>query len=405
MNILFICHRFPFPPARGGKIRPFNMIRHLSQSHRVVVASLAHTQRELDEGAGLKNHCAEVIAEVLPNSTRYAHCAAALPSSMPSSAAYFWSSRLQHRILEAARRTAFDAVWVHCAFVARYALPVSCPYRVLDYGDLDSGKWLDYSRQRAFPLSLGYALEARKLRSYERQLATHFHHCTVTTSGELQEFKTLGVDVPCEVIPNGVDYEYFQWSPPTDPAPVIVFVGRMDYYPNVDGILQFCNRIYPLIRRQVPEAQLRIVGSNPIARVRALARIPGVTVTGHVPDVRPHVADAAVAVIPLRLGRGTQNKMLEAMAIGIPVVATSVAAKGVQAVPGRDFLVGDSPEEFAAGVASLLRDPGLRRSLAQAARRQIETTHSWPLSMKIVDRVLSLASTRFAPEGMAGVVR
>jgi len=179
-----------------------------------------------------------------------------------------------------------------------------------------------------------------------------------------------------------------------------VFVGRMDYYPNVDGILHFVRNIYPRIRQQVPQAQLRIVGSNPVSGVQALADIPGIKVTGQVPDVRPYVADAAVAVIPLRLGRGTQNKMLEAMAMGIPVVATSVAAKGVQAVSGRDFLVGDMPEEFAAKTISLLHDGGLRYQLALSARRKIETTHCWPLSMKIVDRVIASTLTQGQESGM-----
>ena len=153
MKILFACHRFPFPPNRGGKIRPFNMIRHLSQKHDVVVASVAHTQQELEEGAGLKEYCAEIYAEVVPEKTRWLQAVKALPTATPSSVAYFASSRLCQRINEAAERISFDVVMVHCAFAAQYGLGVSAKFRLMDFGDLDSGKWLDYSKWHSFPLS------------------------------------------------------------------------------------------------------------------------------------------------------------------------------------------------------------------------------------------------------------
>src|SRR5262245_57951356 len=188
MKILFACHRFPFPPNRGGKIRPFNMIRHLSRKHEVVVASLTHTQQELDEGTKLKEYCAEIYAEVLPEKLRWLQAVRALASTKPSSVAYFTSFRLREKVKEAARRLTFDAVIVHCAFAAQYGMEVQAPFRLLDFGDLDSGKWLDYSQCRSFPSSWGYYLEGHKLRRYERQIAASFDYCTLTTPGELEEF-------------------------------------------------------------------------------------------------------------------------------------------------------------------------------------------------------------------------
>lgn len=392
MKILFVCHRFPYPPNRGGKIRPFNMVRHLSKKHTIVVGSLAHTEEELRQGSGLNEHCNEVLAEVLPNSARWMRAGRALPSYRSSSVAYFWSPQLRRKIEDASRRYRFDAIIVHCAFAAQYALGIPAKFRLLDFGDLDSGKWFDYKSFRAFPLSVGYGLEGCKLRRYETQLAKNFDYCTVTTQGELEEFKKLKVEVPSTVIPNGVDSGYFRPRPESPNGRVIVFVGRMDYFPNIDAAEYFAKNIFPLIRQRVPNAELQLVGSDPNHVVLNLATIPGVTVTGHVPDVRPYLSDATVTIAPLRLARGTQNKILESMAMGIPVVASSVAAKGVAAMQGAQLLVADEPEQFANAVLRILDNGTLRKSLSESARRQVEETHSWPRSMQILDNILDKVS-------------
>jgi len=390
MNILFVCHRFPCPPNRGGKIRPFHMIRHLAQKHRVVVATLAHSQEEVEQGSHLANHCSEVLAEVEPSPMRWMRAAGSLPTTVPSSARYFWSGSLYHRIQDLQTRMNLDAIVVHCAFVASYVKRVQARFRLLDFGDLDSRKWTDYAKYRSFPWSAGYALEAFKLGRMERELANNFDHCTVTARGELESYEEMGSSTPCSVIPNGVDVEYFRLSKNrASQSAVIVFLARMDYFPNVAGILDFVENVLPLVRRQIPEASLRIVGSNPSPKVLALGRRGQISVTGFVPDVRPLVEDAAVAIAPLNIARGTQNKVLECMAMGIPVVASPQAARGVQAVPGIDLLVGDTPHRFADHVANLIRNPALRLSISEAAHRRVATAHCWGASMRLLDEVLA----------------
>jgi polysaccharide biosynthesis protein PslH len=392
MNILFLCHRVPFPPNRGGKIRPFQMVQHLSRNHAVTVASLAHTQEELDAAAGLRDYCDEVIAEVLPDQQRWTNAVLALPTSMPSSLRYFWSPRLAQRIRRRTSSKLFDVVMVHCAFASQYAIDVPAPLKVLDYGDLDSGKWSEYSRDRRFPLSFGYGIESWKLRRYEISVANYFSRCTVTTDGELEEYRRIGISKPCSVIPNGVDFNYFQPRPPASAASrKIVFLGRMDYFPNIQGIERFVREVLPIVRRTVPEAELYIVGANPAAAVQKLAMVPGVTVTGSVPDVRPYLDNVALSIAPLYLARGTQNKILECMAMKVPVVSTIQAAKGVRAEAGRDFLVSSSTQEMASHVIALLRDPDLRARLADSALETIKQEHCWPSSMKLLDRVLFAA--------------
>ncbi|HWR17315.1 MAG TPA: TIGR03087 family PEP-CTERM/XrtA system glycosyltransferase [Terriglobales bacterium] len=391
MKILFICHRFPYPPNRGGKIRPFNMIRHLSQNHEVTVASLAQTQQEHDEGAPLREHCRQVIAEVEPSLDRWRRAVFALPTSTPSSAAYFSSPRLRQRILDCFRRNSFDLVWVHCAFMGQYAEGLNAPFRILDYGDLDASKWLDYAKFKAPPLAWGYGIEAHKLRKYEKHLATRFNQVTVTAQGEKEEFESFGIPTPCTLIPNGVDFSYFQLLPDRNVKQVIAFLGRMDYFPNVDGVSFFARSVFPFIREKHPAAEFRIVGSNPLPSVKELASIPGISVTGYVPDVRPYVQDAAVSVVPLRIARGTQNKTLECISMGIPVVSSSTAAKGIQARPNEHLLVADTPQQYAQAVSKIFEDPDWAARMAEAGRIHIQKTHNWANSMLILDSVIASA--------------
>ncbi len=393
MKLLFICHRLPFPPNRGGKIRPFQMIQHLSKTHEVTVASLAHTAQELRDGSPLQQYCGQLIAEVVPDAARWTNAVLSLPGTFPSSVAYFRSSRLAERIQDAWRNSAYDGILVHCAFAAQYALPLQGGFRVMDYGDLDSAKWADYAQHRALPLAAAYALESAKLRRFEKLVAQSSTHCTFTTRGECDSFRQLGVSKPLTVIPNGVDAEFFRRDrvPATD-SKVIVFLGRMDYFPNIDGICWFAKEQFGPIRARVPSAELRIVGANPVRAVRALAKIPGITVTGFVPDVRPHVNDAAVAIAPLRLARGTQNKILECMSMGIAVVSTPEAARGIQATEGEHLAVGNTPKEFIDLTVGLLSNLQRRSQLAEAGRAQAASAHQWATSMQALDEVLRLVS-------------
>lgn len=399
MKILLVCHRLPYPPNRGGKIRAFNMIRHLGERHSVVVASLALTEQEREQGADLARYCEEVIVDVVPDTVRWMNACKALATPTPSSVAYFWSRRLANRIKEKIAAHKFDAILVHCAFVAQYVMDRGDSLRILDYGDLDSAKWAEYAHWKAFPLSQGYALEARKLRRYERQIADHFDRCTVTTQGEKEQFDSLGASTPCTVIPNGVDTSYFSATQTSSSKNSIVFLGRMDYFPNIDGVCYFADSIFPLIQRAAPQSEFWIVGSNPSRRVRDLAKNPKIKVTGHVADVRSYLKAAAISVAPLRIARGTQNKILESMAAGIPVVASPQAAKGINAVSDRDFLVASEPAAFAQRVIDALHNSKLRRDLSTAGQAQIERAHLWSTSMQALEDLLEKPKARFVSVG------
>lgn len=394
MRILYVCHRFPFPPARGGKIRPFNMIRHLSRNHEVVVASLARSPEEAEAGRGIAAYCSDFIIGEVTAPVAWARMIARLPTPGPSSMGYFYVPALGQQIEARLRQERFDLIFVHCSSVAPYVSRVTGIPKILDFGDMDSQKWLMYRHFKPFPLSFGYWLEGSKMAAAEKALARQFDLCTCTTKAELEALRSLRVSTPCDWFPNGVDHDYF--APSTDPydPDAISFIGRMDYFPNQQAMLFFCEQVLPLVRQQRPAATLTIIGAEPSAEIRRLGGRDGVTVTGTVDDVRDLVRRSAANVAPLTIARGTQNKILECMAMGVPVVTSPQAAGGVDAVTGEHLLVAHSPQDYAEKLLMLMQDPAARRRLAEAGRVRVETHHSWAASMAKLDRIIDTCLRR-----------
>jgi sugar transferase (PEP-CTERM/EpsH1 system associated) len=238
-------------------------------------------------------------------------------------------------------------------------------------------------------LSAGYWLEGRKLERAEKALAAQFDLCTCTTRAELDTLRGYGTQVPSDWFPNGVDAEFFKPDAAAYDADKIAFVGRMDYYPNQQAVAAFVADVLPAIHARRPGVHLEIVGAAPSRGVLALARRPGITVTGTVKDVRPHVRSAALTIAPLLIARGTQNKILESMAMGVPVVVSGPAAGGIDAEPEQHFLLADSPGEFAAAVLRILEDPRERGRLAEAGRERVLSHHSWAASLQRFDGIVA----------------
>jgi len=388
MKILYVCHRFPFPPKRGGKIRPFNMIRHMSQNHEVTVASLVRSDEEAREGEGIAPHCARFEMARVNNPVQVARMVARLPTTVPSSMGFFYSPEMARRIRDLLRMTHFELIFVHCSSVAQYVADVRGIPKILDFGDMDSQKWLEYARCKHLPLSLGYWLEGTKMLREEKRLAARFDLCTATTRAEWETLLGYGVNVPSDWFPNGVDSDFFAPDAAAYDPETISFIGRMDYYPNQECMVDFCVNTLPLLRAKRPNIKLTIIGADPSPAIRRLGKLPGVTVTGSVADVRPYVRASAAMVAPLNIARGTQNKILEAMAMGVPVVTSRIAAGGVDAVNGDHFLIADSPADYARCILRLLDDPAERKRLAVAGRERILTNHAWPNSMQRLDRIV-----------------
>jgi sugar transferase (PEP-CTERM/EpsH1 system associated) len=403
VNILYVCHRFPFPPKRGGKIRPFNMIRHFQASgHRVTVCSLARSPEEAAEAAGIAPYCADFELVEVSEVQQFARMIVRLPLTTPSSMGYFHSPQLAHRVRERLARQTWDLIFVHCSSVAQYVEHVRDVPKILDFGDMDSQKWLEYANYKPLPVSWGYRLEGTKMQRAEARLARRFDVCTATTRAEWQTLESYRTGAATDWFPNGVDSEFFCPAPEPYDADTISFVGRMDYYPNQECMHRFCDEVWPLLRARRPALKLLIVGADPSAPIRKLADRPGVTVTGSVADVRPFVRASAAMVAPLAIARGTQNKILESMAMGVPVITSSAAAGGVDAEPGAHLLVAGTPSEQVEAIATILEQPEARRRLSLAGRERVLSHHSWGQSMHRLDDIVAGCVAGFRREDGAG---
>ena len=389
MKVLYVCHRFPYPPKRGGKIRPFNMIRHLHEAgHQVTVCSLVRSDAEAEEARGIAAHCTAFEMGRVQEPVQFARMIVRLPLVTPSSMGYFYSGELARKVRTQLAAQRWDLIFVHCSSVAQYVEQVTDVPKILDFGDMDSQKWLEYAHYKPFPLSLGYTLEGTKMQWAEERLARRFDLCTATTRAEWETLQGYGTGAATDWFPNGVDGQFFS---PTDgryDADTISFIGRMDYYPNQECMQRFCDQVWPLLRAQRPQMKLLIVGADPSPAMKALGDLPGVTVTGSVPDVRPHIRGSALMVAPLAIARGTQNKILEAMAMGVPVVTSSAAAGGVDAEAERHLLVADSPQAIAAAVLRITGNPAERERLATSGRERMLSHHAWPRSMQRLDGII-----------------
>lgn len=404
MNVLYVCHRFPFPPKRGGKIRPFNMIRHLTAAgHRVTVCSLARSAAEAAEGQGIAEHCARFEIGCVSNPVQILRMIARLPTPVPSSMGFFYSPKLARKIDALIASERFDLIFVHCSSVAQYVSHVRGIPKILDFGDMDSQKWLEYVQYKPLVLKPGYWLEGAKLKREEKRLARSFDLCTATTRAEWETLESYRTGVSSDWFPNGVDADFFKPDGEGYDTDTVSFIGRMDYYPNQEAMFRFCEHTWPLLRTRRPGVKLVIVGADPPPAVRKLGELPGVTVTGSVADVRPYILRSVAMVAPLNIARGTQNKILEAMAMGVPVVSSGIAAGGVDAVTEEHFLVADTPLQYVEAILRLIEQPAERARLSAAGRERMLSHHAWPHSMRRLDTIIERCITE--SQGNRGIVK
>ncbi len=388
MRIFFICRRVPFPPDRGDKIATFNAIRHLSAAHEVHVFCLADGAADLDNVAGLRDIARSVTAVPVTGMAIRRRALKALFVGEALTVAALAEPGLHAAIKRQFAALAPDLIMVYSANVAQFAEHFPNAPRIMQFGDLDSLRWGQWAERSPIPLKWVYAIEARRFLDYERRIAHAFSHALVHTAIERADFERLIPGVPVSLVGNGVDLDYFRaGGEPKRPASM-VFTGVMDYLPNIDAATWFCDEILPLIQARLPEASFTICGSRPTAAVQQLAKRPGVGVTGWVADTRPHLDRAEAFVAPLRLARGIQNKLLEAMAMALPCVCTTTTWKGTVVPQGDGILATDDPQEFAGHVLRLLQDAGYRAQMAQMARAAVEANYRWETQLAALDRVI-----------------
>jgi sugar transferase (PEP-CTERM/EpsH1 system associated) len=298
---------------------------------------------------------------------------------------------LHRKIQQKLEKEKFDLIYVYSSSMAQYVEDVTGVKKVIDLADADSHKWLQYAQQIKTPMRFIYHLEYRRLCEYERYLVDNFDHSIAISKDEKKLFETYieAAKSKMSVVPNGVNLEYFSPSENGYNPCNIIFVGAMDYFANVDAVVYFERKVLPLIEQEVPQVKFYIVGTHPVGAVRALHREEKVIVTGFVDDVREYLQNCSVCVIPLRIARGIQNKILQSMAAGVPVVTTSKGNEGINAVVGESIMVEDDPAAFARRVIDLVKSSELRVQVARLAREFVETNFLWKTNLEKFERILT----------------
>ena len=402
-KILFLAHRIPFPPDKGDKIRAFHMIRRLAARHEVWLGAPIDDNADLSRRDAAALGCVEAVCPWLGPGRRAFNMAAALFAGDPLSVARFRHPDLVQWIEQVLQEVRPDLVVLYSSALGERVLgrlPDGLPLLV-DFVDADAAKWAAYAAAAPWPLSWLFRREARKLVAFESALLSRADAALLVTDAEREVMARMQPQwaAKLETMGNGVDLEAFPPAPPAH-GQLIVMCGRMDYRANVEGARWFAQEVLPLIRERAPAAVFRIVGAAPTAAVRALARLPGVEVTGAVPEVWPQLAEARVVVAPLRFARGIQNKVLEGLAAARPVVATSAALEGLEVVDGREVLAADKPATFARAVLRVL-EGNAPSDLGARGREFVESRHQWGVQLRKLDGLVERLTASTSGEAAA----
>jgi sugar transferase (PEP-CTERM/EpsH1 system associated) len=390
-KLLYLVHRLPYPPNKGDKVRSYHLLKHLVQRHQVFLGTFIDDPADEAHVQTVRDICPDVhIARITPRTSKLRSLTALL-TQQALSLRYYQNAGLQAWVNRILAEHDIDAVVIFSSVMAQYVDATSgsrAPPMLVDFVDVDSAKWTQYAPQHRWPLSWLYRREGQQLLAYERSVALRAQHSFFVTENETALFRQCAPESASRVdaISNGVDADYFSPDPACrSPFPdalsgqthiPLVFTGAMDYWPNVDAVTWFVSDILPTLRHRWPTLCFYIVGRNPSSAVLALAG-PGVVVTGTVPDVRPYLQFAAAVVAPLRVARGIQNKILEAMAMARPVVASTSCVQAISAQADIELLAAASADDFVAQITALLQSSERATEVGRAGRQRVLSSYSW----------------------------
>jgi sugar transferase (PEP-CTERM/EpsH1 system associated) len=395
-DLLLLIHRIPYPPNKGDKIRSYHLLKHLARHYRVHLATFVDDPDDWQYVPHVEALCASSHFAGMKPLVARVRSLQALVKNRSLSLEYYRDASLARWVDETVAKHKIERVLVFSSAMAQYADPYRSARRVVDFCDVDSDKWRQYADQKSWPMNWLYRYEARQLLAYERRVAREYDASLFVSAPEADLFRQLAPESTAKIghFSNGVDTDYFTPDQPhADPYPAgeraLVFTGAMDYWPNVDAVQWFAAEVFPALRERFANLKFYIVGARPAPAVQELARLPGVVVTGTVPDVRPYIAHAAVSVAPLRIARGIQNKVLEAMAMATPVVVSPQALEGIDAVPGSELVLAEDAEGFVDAVATLLAgQDSAAAAIGAAARAKVQRRYSWSSNLACIGESL-----------------
>ena len=395
MNVLLMSPWLPWPPYDGGRIRILETLRYLSRRHSVTLVTSLCRAGEIDHAPVLKDFCQNVITTVVSNRTGavFSRLSRGVLSRRPLIQSFYYDTHLAQQVRDLTSRVAYDVIQVEFPFQTPYlnaVAPLSRAKKILTMHNIESLRFkrelqLSQWGKRRLVL-LGNHLF---FRAWEKEALRQFDGIITVSDLERTWVQLHAPRATVELVPNGVDTEYFSPACPIPPEsnPYIVFTGAMDYPPNVDAVRWFCNEILPMLQRNIPHIGLKIVGKNPHQQILELGNLKGVHVTGTVADIRSYVAGALALVVPLRSGGGTRLKILEAMAMERPVISTTVGAEGLEITPGADILIADDAEQFVDQVQLLVRSPETSKRLGSEGRRLVIEKYDWSVCLSGLERL------------------
>jgi len=395
-DLLLLIHRIPYPPNKGDKIRSYHLLKHLARHYRVHLATFVDDRDDWQYVPHVEALCASSHFAGMKPLVARVRSLQALVKNRSLSLEYYRDASLARWVDETVAKHRIERVLVFSSAMAQYADPYRSARRVVDFCDVDSDKWRQYADQKSWPMNWLYRYEARQLLAYERRVAREYDASLFVSAPEADLFRQLAPESTAKIghFNNGVDTDYFTPDQPhADPYPAgeraLVFTGAMDYWPNVDAVQWFAAEVFPTLRERFTNLKFYIVGARPAPAVQELAKLPGVVVTGTVPDVRPYIAHAAVSVAPLRIARGIQNKVLEAMAMATPVVVSPQALEGIDAVPGSELVLAEDAAAFVDAVATLLAgQDSAAAAIGAAARAKVQRRYSWSSNLACIGESL-----------------
>lgn len=398
-RLLFLTPDLPYPPHQGAALRTYNLIKNLAPQHEISLLSFAEGPDTPKRVAALAQYCAAVTTASPPHRSGAQRALSVLFSPLPDMAHRLPSMEFLNQLRMLLARERFDVVQAEALEMAQYGLAVkkgmSSPETRIIFDDINAEYVLqrrafeaDVRQPRRWLGALYSLIQWGKLQRYEAQVCRRVDDVVVVSQADREALRRLLPELKCAVVPNGVDTDYFEPADPRMESDLeLVFTGKMDFRPNVDAVLWFVEAIMPIIREQLPDTSLTVVGRDPHRRLGALRNLPQVTVTGYVDDVRPHIARASVFVVPLKVGGGTRLKLLQAMSMGKAIVSTSLGCEGINVEQGRHLIVADDPTRFAGAVVELIKNPGRRRELGLAARSQACSQHDWKQITPLLEQV------------------
>ena len=387
-EILFLVHRIPYPPHKGDKIRSWQLFRHLSERFDIHLGCFIDDPgdwRYVDE---LRAKCKSAHFVKLNPLFAKIRSARGLLSGEPLSMPYYADSSMRRWVNEIRKQPLVAEVAFSSSIAPYIQKPVGERPRIVDLCDADSAKWSQYAEKKSGPMAWVYAREGRRLATAEREIISRADAAFAISDSEAKVLAPSGV----HWFGNGVDVDFFNPAQKFTKLPVpadIVFVGAMDYWANIDAVQWFLENCFPKIRQARPETTIAIVGARPPESLAKLSGRRGVTVTGRVDDVRPWLSESKIAIAPMRIARGVQNKVLEAMAIGKAVVATSDAAEGIAVDKESEIVIADGAAFFSEAVVLLLQDSDRRAALGVKARAKILSDYTWSKQLQRFDEIVN----------------